>query len=42
MDMSFIILITTGFVTYVAVAGLFQTITVFVTRRISRDMPTQK
>ncbi len=42
MDMSFVFLITMGFLTFVLVAGLFQTVSVLVTRRAREDRFTQK
>ena len=35
MDMSFVLLVAMGFLTSVAVAGLFQTVTALVRRRVS-------
>lgn len=41
VDMSFIFLIAMGFVTWVVVTGVFQTVTVVVARRV-RDKTTRR
>ncbi len=42
MDMSFIFLVMMGFLTGVPLAGLFQTVTVAVTRRVGQDRSAQE